>query len=378
MAINMGNKQRTIWTVLFILIYPVFTFANTGVFYGAGNQVIPINNGKIQLVKEEVDIKLTVEKDSAQYDLPFIPMAHVTAKFYLKNVTEDNVSLQMGFPFLDLQGFGDEKEVLGRMDFRVISNGKQIPSELKEGLIEKKIDPEGMFKKVFAWDDSFAPGETKAVVVTYKLLMSVVSANSSDRGFDEEGEKYYELDKQFPALNYSFGYITKTAYTWKGPIEEAVFRLDAKELMNEFNEPSVFGKIMPDNISITRPIYLENMYPYGYQRQDGIYEWTFKEKVPEEGFSMNFVVFFVPSDPAEVKQYIAANISKLEGITKDEYVFIAKQYYSLILSRGTRTDKLSSDYFKDVRFINDKTRLVFEEDKKGITDILNRFDELIR
>ncbi|MDD5006717.1 MAG: hypothetical protein PHS93_09855 [Candidatus Omnitrophica bacterium] len=371
------NKLIIVITGMFILMTNTGS-ANTGVFYGAGNQVVPIKNNKIQLVREEVNIRLTVEKNGGQSGLPLIPQANVTATFFFKNTSADSVSLQMGFPFLDLQGFGNEKEVLGRMDFRVINNGRQVPTELKEGLIEKELDPHGLFKKVFAWDDIFGPGETKTVLVTYKLLMSVVSVNSNDRTFDEIGEKYYELDKLFPALSYSFGYITKTAYTWKGPVEEAVFRFDAKELMEEFDKSAVFGESTPDKLPLSRPVYLENIMPSGYERQDSVYKWIFKGKLPEEGLSVNFIVFLLPSKAAEVKQFMGSRISKLEGITKGEYIPVFKQYYTLLVSRGNSADKFTAGYFKGVRFINDKTRFIFDEDKKNVTDILNQFEKLTK
>ena len=180
----------SIATILLTLLFFNVAFANTGVFFGAGNQVIPIKNDEIQLVKENVKIKLSIEDNNGKFGIPFIPWANVTATFHLKNTTDKNVTLQIGFPFLDLQGFGDEKFVLENLNFKVLSNGENIDAKLKEGLIEQELDPKGLFKKVFAWDDTFAPNQEREVTVTYKLLMGVASANSIFRNFDPAGRKY--------------------------------------------------------------------------------------------------------------------------------------------------------------------------------------------
>lgn len=282
-------------------------FANTGVFFGAGNQVIPIKNNDIQLLKENVKIKLTIEKDNGFGGVPLIPWANVTAKFYLKNTTKKKVALQMGFPFLDLQGFGDEKSVLGKLDFKVVSNERIIKTQLKEGLIEDKFDPQGLFKKVFAWKDTFKPDEIKTVVVTYKMMMSVASANSNMRDFEVTGRKYYELDKLFPAINYSFGYITKTAYTWKGPVEEAIFEVDVRDFIEQLSKPDFIAGFGLDGLPLSRPVYLENIFPTGYQKQNNTYSWKFKDKVPEEGLSINFLALFIPSLQNEIQPFLKAN-----------------------------------------------------------------------
>ena len=247
-------KRLLPFTSLLLILLPAVVFANTGVFFGVGNQVIPIKNNDIQLVRENVNIKLTIERDNGKFGVSFIPWANVTAKFILKNTSAKKVTLQMGFPFLDFQGFGDEKFVLDKIHFTVNSNDKLIQSQLKEGLIEKQYDPEGLFKKVFAWNDSFNPNETKAVVVTYKLMMSVASANSVMRDFNGVGRKYYQIDKMLPALNYSFGYITKTAYTWKGPVEEAVFQLDSSAFLKQLETTSLFDDSSPNKLPISGPL----------------------------------------------------------------------------------------------------------------------------
>jgi hypothetical protein len=360
-----------------LVFFQSIASANTGVFFGAGNQVIPIKNDDIQLVKENVSIHLTIEKDNGKFGIAFITWANVTAKFILKNTSTKKVILQMGFPFLDLQGFGDEEFVLEKLNFQVLSNDNLIQAQMKEGLIEKKLDPEGLFKKVFAWKDSFGPNEIKTVIVSYNMLMSVSSANSNSRNFDDVGRKYYEIDKQVSAINYSFSYITKTAYTWKGPIEEAVFSLDAREFLKQLDTNVLLTDLPSDNQAISRPVYLENNSPSDYKKSDGFYKWVFAGKVPEKGLSINFLVLFLPVKATEVKPFIKNSIAKLKDVTVDEYLSVLKQYYLMIFSYSKPTNQFVSGYFKNVRFINDKTHFIIESDKKSIAEIADKFDALI-
>ena len=124
------------------------------------------------------------------------------------------------------------------------------------GLIEKEFDPNGYFKKVFAWQDSFKSKEEKDIVVTYKMLMGVGSANSIFRDFDEQGQKFSNIDELFPALNYSFGYITKTAYTWAGRVEEAIFQLDCTAFYEELKNQNFMKGLEERGLSFTKPHFL--------------------------------------------------------------------------------------------------------------------------
>jgi len=370
--------KKIITTLLTFLLSIVASsvFANTGVFYGVGNQVIPIKNNDIRLEKENVTIKLTIEKDNGKFGVPLIPWANVTATFYFKNTVDKKVAMQMGFPFLDLQGFGDETYVLKNLDFKVLSDGKSVKTELKEGLIEKKFDPEGLFKKVFAWKESFTPHETKTVVVSYKLLMGVASANSVMRDFEATGRKYYELDRLFPAINYNFGYITKTAYTWAGPIDEAIFEFDSREFIEQLSKPDFIKGFGLDGLQLSRPVYLENIFPTSYQKKNGIYEWKFKGKVPEEGLSINFLALFIPLLEEELRPFLKANIQKLKETTPDEYHSVLKQYYGLLTAYSKPSNQFLSGYFKDVRLTSGQSSFIFDGDKKYLQGLAERFDSL--
>lgn len=379
----MNNRMFLNVTITLFLFFNITFFSsiclgNTGVFYGSGNQVIPIKNDQIQLVKEKVNIKLTVDKDSGRFGVPFIPWANVTAKFYFKNTAQNSVSLQIGFPFLDLQGFGDEKYVLENLNFRVVSNGKEKVTELKEGIIEKKFDPNGLFKKVFSWQEEFQKGEEKEVIVSYRMLMGVASANSIFRNFDEEGQKFRSIDKMFPALSYSFSYITRTAYTWAGDIEEAVFQLDCSAFYQELESQDFMVGIGDEKPGYERPLFWEATYPESAIKDDGIYKWVFNRSVPEDGLSFSAIVFFVPSQPSELNNYISTNLSRLESVTPEEFKKTLAAFYRIIAFDEQPTDDFLQKYFKDVRFVKMPKTFIFEKDKDGVEKIARNFEKVLK
>jgi hypothetical protein len=372
------KKNFSFILVLFCVFIAGNSFGNTGVFYGAGNQVIPIKNNQIQLVKEKVYIKLSVDENSGRFGVPFIPWANVTARFYLKNTTSDTVSLQMGFPFLDLQGFGDEKYVLENLNFKVVSNNKVITTEIKEGLIEKKFDPDGVFKKVFAWQEEFRPTESKEVVVTYRMLMGVGSANSVFRTFDEQGNKFSAIDKLFPALSYNFGYITKTAYTWAGSIEEAVFQFDCTAFYKEADRQNFmkeFGGKVPH---FSKPIFWESVQPDIAKKNNGLYIWTFKGSVPKEGISVSFIVLFLPSIPSEMSKYYSESLSRLKNVKPYEFKSLLYDYYQNIAFNKQPSDTFTQSYFKEVDLFKMSKTFISDQDRKNIEEIANKFNELTK
>jgi hypothetical protein len=351
--------------------------ANTGVFFGAGSQVIPIKNNDVQLVKERVSIKLQIDEEAAKWGTPFFPRADVEAEFHLKNTSNRPMKLQVGFPFLDLQGFGDEKLVLSKLDFIAKDDGSERKVTLKEGLIEKELDPQGLFKKVFSWEEEFQPLQTKKVTVTYRLLLGIASVNENWRGFEGVDRKYYALDRMFPALGYSFGYITKTAYTWKEPVENAVFTIDATEFLQKLEEANFFKELDETApAKVTRPVFLGSMSPPSFKLEKSVYRWEFTGKVPEEGISANFVVLFVPSSPSEVSAFASEQVRKLqEGVSKDEYFGILEGYYARVLKKKSDAENpFMQDYFKPIGLI--KANLLFEKDQTVLESTLGKVKAL--
>lgn len=265
-----------------LLLCPPVLLANTGVFSGAGNQIIPIKNSDIQLKNEEVDFIIEYQKDTTGKTEP--PIVLVEANFELVNLSNKELKPQLGFPFLSLQGFGDEKEVLEKIDFRVESDGKPQEATLKYGLIESTFDPQGLFEKIFSWEEDFKPNQTKKIKVNYKLKMTVgvhpLSLKHPQRIF---------------GFFFSFAYITKTAYTWKPPIDSAIFKANLAAISKRMRDPGIFKDIFvsADVANMSKPLITVEFLPQA-MREGDIFTWKFKETVPDQGLSFIINILAVP------------------------------------------------------------------------------------
>ena len=318
-------------------------FANAGVFYGAGHQIIPIKNKDIQLKSEAVRFSIHVPPDSGQYGIPAIPVVHVEATFELINKTGKKVSLQVGFPFHSLEG-ALEKNALKNLHFIAENEGGRRKTTLKEGKIEKKLDPRGLFKKVFCWDETFKPHERKVLKVSYALNMSLdfMPAGAIQTMTDLLAIKFQPLE-----LAYQFSYITKTAYTWAPPLEKAEFVADLTPLYEQFKKPQSwslkdFFKNMP---FVSKPLICWSADPRA-QKKNNILTWTFsKQALPE---SLEFMVHVValPIKLEELKTYLQA---KKKTLTEKHYIKLL--------------------HFAQKRYQEASGFLLYEEDEKDLPSI---------
>ena len=335
--------------VLWFISLPSIVSANAGIFSGAGNQVMPIKSNDIQLVTEEVTIKLRVDEQDG-LSFPFVPRADVLAEFHLRNTKNERVSIEMGFPFMDLQGFGNEELVLSKLNFRVREVEAERKVVLKEGIIEPTLDPKGLFKKVFVWEEPFEPLQTKKLVITYQLLLTVGSDTLS----------------VIPSIAYNFHYITKTAYTWTGSIEKAVFSLDCSDFFQKINRND-FTKGFPDDIPIiiSRPIFLYKMGPSTFVRDKGIFRWEFTGEVPEEEIFAGFVVLFIPCYSKDLPAFIS---EREKAYSKELLVNLSpeeKATGELMIKQ--QVFKALEDIYGRVVKKETKGQLLFEEDRWAIS-----------
>lgn len=265
-----GQDQSQWKIVVFFLcvILSNIVHANTGVFLGSGCEVIPFRNDHIQLKGEEVFITVTIPKNSAEFGVGFIPRLYVKADFHLYNTSVEKIPLQLGFPVVTSEDPSDPH----KMNFQVGSSGQTYTTQIKKGAIEKSLDPSGSFKQVIVWNDNFEPRGMKDIKVTYDLSMSLVLLDTN-RKLGAYG------------LTFFFPYITKTAYTWKQPLEKAVFRFDFSDIISYLNSSKhseqVIFKEEQNNFSGPCLIYLR--YPIGGEISNSILTMTYNDRVPEEG-----------------------------------------------------------------------------------------------
>ena len=279
---------------LSLCFFTTAVLANTGVFHGAGSRVMPIKNETIQLKSEEVNFVITVPEKSGNHGMPFLPRVDVKAVFNLLNTSNHKEKLQIGFPFFPTE---KDKSILGNINFRVKSNGKNLSAKMKEGLIEKKLDPKGYFKKVFVWHDIFTPHQAKQIDVSYQLDMSV-SAMDLRSKLATKG------------MMMIFHYITQTAYTWRQPVENAVFKFDLNALPEVFKLSNRKEILLPNHKErfkkpfkmVTPLIFVD--YDVAGQWDKNTVTFSYQGAVPKDGISIYIEIVHLPAKADEIEQYV--------------------------------------------------------------------------
>lgn len=354
---------KQIFSCLIYTFYLTSGLANTGVFLGAGSTVMPIKNDKIQMKEENVVITLSVPENSGAAGLPFVPTANVEANFTFLNTTNAPQSLQLGFPFHE-QFLSDKDEVLKNLNFQVQSGIQKMSPKLKEGVVEKILDPTGEFKRVMVWSDTFAPNSLKTVKVSYKLPVS------------------FGLFPAMGGFSYFFPYITKTAYTWKQPLEKVVFIFDFSRVISSFK--THFRDKIPSHICKFLPI-ISLPYPEEGIIDNSILRITYTGKVPEEGIPLSLVVTLVPAKHKDLDAYLKDLKDKKLYNNKD---FTEKDNLEqiLVLYKMLHSGVYSDDFFKKVqprqtsskKFPYKKIYLFFEEDKDEIAKIISDLEQRLK
>jgi hypothetical protein len=315
--------------------------ANTGVFNGSGSRVMPIKDSRIQLKEEAVNITISIPAQSAKWGLPFLPKANISANFHLDNALNTPVPLQLGFPFLSTQGFGNDDELIKNLNFQVISNGVHKDTVLKQGIIEKSLDPNGLFNKVITWEDTFEPLAQKDLKVTYDLPLSFAGMN---------------LEKKLSAhgASYSFTYITKTAYTWRQPLNKAVFTISFYPIIDKLNtylREHLPEEMVADVGPIPPLVYLQYYDEGDYT--DHTLSIKYKDQIPVEAIYFEINIVWLPAKFNDIEKFIQNLPDHYSKVTKNFYKkepYDEKQLLGNILQfyKGLYSGKVSPDLLHNV------------------------------
>jgi hypothetical protein len=365
--------------MLSYIVYVTTAHANTGVFLGAGSRVMPIKNDQIQLKSEEVHVTLTIPENSGKFGVDFIPNAHVKADFHLYNTSNKKISLQLGFPFMK----PDIQSILNTMNFKVKSGDQVYKVQMKQGLIEKSIDPQGTFKKVFTWEDTFEPKMSKDIQVSYDLPMSLITLEAQ-RKLGTSG------------IEFIFHYITKTAYTWRQPVEKAIFQFDLTTLVPQVKtHAGLVAKPIVKALKIYQGKPLVGLvYPINGNIANNILTLTYTDKVPEEGIFLAIVAVFLPVTRKDMESYIKE--IPLYYARANEHSFIPKPFNEsevllnlLAFYKAVYQGKMTKATWSDGTFrgiplspkelknfhVDYKVHLLRDEDRAEIAQIVDYLEE---
>lgn len=204
----------------------ISAFANVGVFGGVGANIELVSNAEIQMVSEDVAIKLVPSEAPVTGSLNHLDEARYDCRFVMRNLSDKPEKVKMGFPISGgdnfmARGSGDK---IAKHEFKVWVNDKEVPATYSESTADKK------FGNIFLWECEFAPKEEKQLRVSYKTFGYIGLGSLSRRELLGNSFDFPRaLVLMDAALVQGYEYITLTGNSWSGKIENAKFTLNIGE-----------------------------------------------------------------------------------------------------------------------------------------------------
>ena len=183
----------------------------------------PMFTTEVEMIAESVFII------PANSEIRGIPLMQVNCVFYLRNLTDERLSIEAGFPFesfdfnsvrRDEQRYTDEilqylysteiaeDRVPGWLGFSVSADNVELPFTYMKGM--PNADERFFYYPLIAvWNMNFEPGET------------VRLENNFYTGWNQIGYSFWESNE--------ISYIVRSGSTWSGPIGDAVIHLEVPE-----------------------------------------------------------------------------------------------------------------------------------------------------
>ena len=212
--------------MLLLLAAEVSLFANAGVFRGSGQTVVLDSTAKIQMVEEVITMlpmrgHYPVDSSCRNMD----PM-QFHCVFKLRNLTDQPVEVQIGFPISTEALWFREKtqihqtEVIARYGFVAGTKEKCYPIRYVP------FDQKKKFSNIFLWDMTFQPKQEIELVVCYTMYgyFGMVHTRKSDKPWEQVFKHAY-LKTLETAAGEGHQYVTETGKSWAGKIEKATFRI---------------------------------------------------------------------------------------------------------------------------------------------------------
>ncbi len=282
-----------------MLMLSLNALANVGAFGGFGNSLKLETNADIQMVSEDISIKLVPSENPVQGNLKYLDEAHYDCNFVLRNLSNKEVDVKMGFPLSGNDNFmlrrkGDE--ILNH-NFKAILNGEQLAVSYEKISVDKR------FKHIFFWKTKFAPNEEKKLRVTYKTFGYTGLGMLTKKAYDHSA-KYPKILKvlDFCVMQH-YEYVTLTGNSWKGKIENAKFSIDVGEFERYLDKRGFLAKDErekeDDRSKLLRDgLRYRHVVPQAWKMSgDGErIEWDYSPFEPKENIAISYHFTIIPQN----------------------------------------------------------------------------------
>lgn len=217
-------KKLYLVNLLFFLL--ANCFGNAGVFRGSGQTPTLEKTEDVQMVEEEIIMTPRESKYPVDTSARNLDKMDFQCRFILRNLSNKQVVLQVGFP-LDSEALRytkkediDTAKIIAQYNFSAKAKNKKFPIRFVPWDREKK------FSQLFLWDMTFEPNEDIELLVNY-TMEGYMGMATTIRNRDWRNRKQYNceyLQCLTTGIGQSQFYVTETGSSWAGEIEKAVFR----------------------------------------------------------------------------------------------------------------------------------------------------------
>ena len=284
-----------------------FSWSDTGVFYGTGQNIRQTTSEEIQLVSIDVVINPKAELGNVDYSCTFV----------LKNLTDKAEKVKVGLPLNSYDAGGGPRhryversaqERIKQYSFVVCENTRPYEVDFTPYDEEKKYDA------VFNWNMNFKPHELITLSINYNIDISegsMVPTGKEDlSSMSQDESMVYMKDKKLwmgileQSCIKTFGYITETGSTWAGNVEQATFTVVTEPYETIFDRINYFSGInsLDKERQLMKRLEFPEDYPWWFRRvlpegwkpiKNGI-QWSYKNFKPKEPIMIGYYLTKLP------------------------------------------------------------------------------------
>jgi len=230
-------------TLAALILGAVAAHANVGYFAGSGQDIVLASTAEVQMVSE--DVTIMVRPEAAEY----------LCRFELRNLTDEAVDVQAGFPLNGdwFDGFSHESRSLDgerqscdRSDSEIIADEFRFLARDDDATYHVRYlrhDVQQKYKHLFLWTMHFAPHETRMLHVSYEvpasetlwsslredweILTGQAQGKLGENSFGSMDDAIQDRMWLWGSMLHWYSYVTATGASWAGEIERADFHLRA-------------------------------------------------------------------------------------------------------------------------------------------------------
>lgn len=241
------NLKMALIASYFSVLFSFSSLANVGVFGGTGQSIRLESSNEIQMVSEDVNIYLARAEQPVTGGVKWMEVdkAHYKCLFELKNLTDKEVAVTVGFPLAGENYVIPHK----KKETDIINQGAVIAQfNFIAGTVNGtypvryvKADKDKKFAHIFLWDMSFKAKETINLQLSYSMIGYYGLGTTRKKPYNWNPIAGIEYLNEFEtSSSQMFGYVTATGNSWQGNIEKAKFTIEIGEYEKYLNKRGAF------------------------------------------------------------------------------------------------------------------------------------------